>query len=118
MEFKFKKDVNLDKRKEASLTLLNNEPKKVPIILEKDPNCKLEGIGKSRYLILRSFTVNKFISLIRQSVKIPENDALFLSAKGKYSITGETTIDEVYKKYKDKEDNFLYIMYSTQLVYG
>ena len=39
-------------------------------------------------------------------------------AKGKYSITGETTIDEVYKKYKDKEDNFLYIMYSTQLVYG
>ena len=118
MEFKFKKDVSLDKRKEASQTLLRNETKKVPIILEKDPNCKLEGIGKSRYLILRSFTVNKFIALIRQSMKIPENDALFLSAKGKYSITGETTIDEVYKKYKDKEDNFLYIMYSTQLVYG
>ena len=118
MEFKFKKDVDLDKRKEASLTLLRNEPKKVPIILEKDPNCKFEGIAKTRYLILRTFTVNKFIALIRESVKIPENDALFLSAKGKYSITGETTIDEVYKKYKDKEDNFLYIMYSTQLVYG
>ena len=118
MEFKFKKDVDLDKRKEASLNLLRSEPKKVPIILEKDPTCKLEGIAKTRYLILRTFTVNKFIALIRQSMKIHENDALFLSAKGKYSITGETTIDEVYKKYKDKEDNFLYIRYSTQVVYG
>ena len=118
MEFKFKKDVSLDKRKEASQTLLNKEPKKVPIILEKDPNCKLEGIAKTRHLILRSFTINKFIALIRQSIKISESDALFLSAKGKYSITGETTIDEVYKKYKDKDDNFLYIMYSTEVVYG
>ncbi len=118
MEFKFKKDVDLDKRKEASQSLLKAEPKKVPVILEKAPNCKLEGIKKTRHLILRSFTVNKFIALIRQSMKIPENEALFLSAKGKYSISGETTFDEVYKMYKDKEDSFLYIMYTTEVVYG
>ena len=69
-------------------------------------------------MILKSFTTNKFITLIRQSIKIPENDDLFLSEKGKYNIIGETTIDEVYKKYKDKDDNFLYIMYSTEVVYG
>ena len=118
MEFKFKKDIDLDKRKEASLSLLRAQPKKVPIILEKDPNCKLEEIKKTRYLVLRAFTVNQFISLIRHSIKIPEGDALFFSAKGKYGISGETTINEVYKKYKDKEDNFLYIMYTTEVIYG
>ena len=49
---------------------------------------------------------------------MPEEEALFLSAKGKYNINGERSINDVYNAYKDKEDGFLYIMYSSELIYG
>ena len=51
-------------------------------------------------------------------MKLPPGEALFLSAKGKYNLIGESTIANVYNTYKDKEDGFLYIMYSSVLVYG
>ena len=46
------------------------------------------------------------------------HDALFLTAKGKYSITGQKSMSQIYKDFKDKEDGFLYIGYTTELVYG
>ena len=51
-------------------------------------------------------------------MKLPQEEALFLAAKGKYNLVGERSIDEIYNTYKDKEDGFLYIMYSSVLVYG
>ena len=51
-------------------------------------------------------------------MQLSEGQALFLSAKGKYNITGEKTMGEIYEIFKDKEDGFLYIMYSTELVFG
>ena len=119
MEFKFKKEnPDKEKRKEQCRLLLLKDPDKVPIILEKDPLCQLEGIKKTRHLIKTDFTVNKFLLVIKRLMKLPKEEALFLVAKGKYNLLGESTIGEVYSKYKDKEDGFLYIMYSSVLVYG
>ena len=117
MEFQYKKDLSLEKRKDHCHKLMIKEPDKIPIILEKDPDSKLEKI-KSRYLIKRDFTVNKFQLIIKKLLKMPEEEALFLSAKGKYNINGERSINDVYNAYKDKEDGFLYIMYSSELIYG
>ena len=56
--------------------------------------------------------------MIRKMMKLKEGDALFLSAKGKYSINGEKTIADLYNHYKDKEDGLLYISYSSLEVFG
>ena len=119
MEFQYKKDIpDLEKRKEQFKLLQVKYPNKIPIILEKDPLCKFEGIQKTRHLINKDFTLSKFQLMIKKLLKLPEDEALFLSAKGKYNITGEKTIEEIYRNYKDKQDGFLYIMYSSELVYG
>ena len=117
MEFQYKKQISLEERKANSKKLLINHPNKVPIIAEKDPNCKLE-VKKSKFLVYKNFTVNQFSKLIRNELKIPEEEALFFTAKGKYTITGEKTMEQIYKDFKDKQDGFLYIAYSTELVYG
>ena len=119
MENKFKKE-NPDKQKRKELvdSLIKNNPGKIPVILEKDASSKLENIQKTRYLFPETFTINEFILQIRKSLKIPEETAIFLAAKGKYNLVGEKTMGEVYKLYKDKEDGFVYIMYSSVLVYG
>ena len=119
MEFQFKKDnPDKEKRKEHCRLLLIREPDKVPIVLEKDPLCHLQGIKKTRHWIKKYFTVNKFLLIIKRLMKLPEEEALFLAAKGKYNLVGESSIGDIYNTYKDKEDGFLYIMYSSVLVYG
>ena len=49
---------------------------------------------------------------------IQEGDGLFFTAKGKYTLLGTKSIGQVYKDFKDKGDGFLYIAYTTELVYG
>ena len=117
MQFKFKKESSKEERIEKCKRLLLQNPDKVPIILEKDPSSKFEGNYIKR-LIKKDFTVSKFHLLIKKLFKLPEEQALFFAAKGKYNIIGEKTMGEIYTTYKDKEDGFLYIMYSSELVYG
>ena len=118
MEFQFKKDIPFEKRKNQCNILLIRNPNRVPIILEKDPKCKIEGIKKTKFLIQKDFTVNQFSKMLRALMSIPEEEALFFTAKGKYTITGQKLMGQIYKEYKDKEDGFLYIAYTTELVYG
>ena len=47
-------------------------------------------------------------------MKMTEYEGLFFSVKGKYTITGE----KIMSDFKDKEDGFLYIAYTTEMVYG
>ena len=63
-------------------------------------------------------TTNKEVmEMIRKKTTIDEKDALFLQVRAKFSITGEKTIGDIYDTYKDS-DGFLYIMYTTELIYG
>ena len=119
MKNKFKKE-NPDKkkRKELSESTIKNNPGKIPVILEKEETSKLDDIKKTRYLLEKNFTISEFLLLIRKALKLKEGEALFLSAKGKYNLTGEKTMGEIYELYKDKDDGFLYIMYSSFVVYG
>ena len=119
MQFKFKKDYpDVEKRKKQCKVLLEKQPTKIPLILEKAPDCKHAGINKTKHLILRNMTVNNFELMIKGLLKISEEEALFFAVKGKYTLTGEKTMGDIYEKYKDKEDGFLYMMYSTELIYG
>ena len=119
MENKFKKEYpDKQKRKEYFDSLIKDNPGKIPVILEKEASSELPNIKKTRYLFPEAFTINEFILQIRKSIKIPEETAIFLAAKGKYNLVGEKTMGEIYKLYKDKEDGFVYIMYSSVLVYG
>ena len=117
MEFKYKKQESEIKRKEQSTLLLQKNPKKVPVVLEKDPECKLLEMEKKRFLLDKKSTVSQFMQLIRKKTVLQEGDALFLHVKGKYSITGEKTIEQIYNSYKDK-DGFLYISYTNGLFFG
>ena len=117
MEFTYKIQNTLKQRKIISQNILNKNKDKVPIILEKDPKCKLIPIKKTKFMIEKNSTVSKLIQSIRILMKIPQEEGLFLSAKGKYTLTGQKIIGDIYNTYKD-EDGFLYIMYTTELIFG
>ena len=117
MNFKYKKNQSREEREKESAQLRIKYPDKVPVVLEKDPTCKLIELNKTKYLLPKKSTVNQFQENIKRKAELPGDSALFLQARTKYSLAGEKTIEEVYNSYKDK-DGFLYIMYTTELIYG
>ena len=80
MEFQFKKNNPATIRKNQMNSLLRKYPNKIPIILEKEPHCRLNPIEKTKFLCHKEFSVNQFAKMVRALMKMPENEALFFSA--------------------------------------
>ena len=62
--------------------------------------------------------MSELIYIIREKLKINKYDALYFIVDEKYAVTGSELLSELYHKYKDKEDNFLYLNYSEQQIFG
>jgi len=118
MNYKFKIDnPDVEERRHSCEQLLSKFPDKIPIICEKDPKSKMEEIDKTKYLVPGDLTITKFISMIRKRVKISDEAAFYLLIGGK-SIAGDVVMKDIYNKYKDKDDGFLYCVYASELTWG
>lgn len=119
MEFDYRKEKPDPKvRKADCQKLIEKYPDKIPILFQRDPKCKAKKMIKTKYLVLKKTTVNHFLLLLRTKLELKSSESFFLLVDGKYSITGNETLEEIYNKYKDKEDGFLYLVYSTEEVWG
>jgi len=118
MKFKFKEqNPDLNDRQSNSSKIKEKYPDRIPIICEKDPNSKIKSVDKNKYLVPSNFTVSQFNIIIRKRLELNKESALFLLVSGKHSITGDSSINEVYERYKD-EDGFLYVTYTSELSWG
>ena len=116
----FKNEFSKEERLKKSLHLLTENSDHIPLICEKEPSCKLEPLKKTKYLINKSFKINKFIETLTPKIKKNEIDALFFyinHKKVKTAVMGETTFGEIYDKYKHS-DGFLYMTYTNKEIWG
>ena len=116
----YRKTLTYEARENESRKIIEQNPNKVPIICEKEPNCNLQEMQKTKYLIDKNFTISQFTSLIKQKLKLNSNDALFLVAKKgnkTYALSGNNPMSQVYVQYKDS-DGFLYIFYTSKEIWG
>ena len=119
MNFKFKEQMpDVQKRRDESNKIKQKYPDRVPIICEKDPKSKMREVDKTKYLVPVDLTVSQFNFIIRKRLELSKESALFLLVAGKHSITGDASLDEIYEKYQDKDDGFLYIVYTSELTWG
>jgi GABA(A) receptor-associated protein len=119
MKFKFKEQTpDVSKRKSESTKIREKYPDRVPIICEKAPFSKLKEVDKTKYLVPYDLTAANFSFIIRKRLELSKEAALFLLVGGKHSITGDTSMSEIYEKYRDPEDGFLYIAYTSELTWG
>ena len=119
MEFRFKQENrDVQQRRQNCEKIRHQFPDKIPIICEKDPKSKIRDIDKTKYLVPNDLTVSQFSFMIRKRLQLDEKEAFFLLAAGKYSISGETRINEVYNKFSDKDDGYLYVAYASKETWG
>ena len=115
-----KRNPNVDKRKQECQHILNQFPEKIPIICEKDPKCKnLKEIGKTKFLVSNDLSVAQFYFMVRKNLNVEEErSSFYLLANGKYALYGDFLMSNIYQKYKNPEDGFLYILYTSTLIWG
>ncbi len=116
--FKYKKDHNLEERQKESNRILKEYINRMPVICECDPNSNLVSLKKTKYLVPSDMTVSQFQFLIRRNLDLDEYSALFFLTADNKTITGDRTMMEVYNIFKDKQDNFLYLHYTSELTWG
>ena len=117
MKFKYKTVKTLEERKQEYREIKQKNQNKIAIICEKDPRSKIVDIQKSKFLIEKDFTFPQFSTIIRKRLKLKESDALFFLANGKVSLSGNDTMNDIYKNHAD-EDGFLYLAYSSEEIFG
>jgi len=110
--FNFKTTNSLKDRIYSYKQLIIKYPNKIPIICERYPKCKdIEEINKTKFLIDKKHKVKEFLLLLEKK-NISHSICLIIDEK---IIDENETIENLYNKYKDKEDNFLYCYYSKKL---
>ena len=92
-------------------------PDRIPIICErsvKSRDCPL--IDKKKYLVPRNLTIGQFLFVIRNRLKLHPETALFLFVNNTIPPTS-ALIEQIYYKHKD-DDDFLYLSYSQENIFG
>ena len=115
--FRFKEENSLSKRIVESQKAIAKWPGRVPIILEKSPNSRLDDLAKNKLLCPSEYNIQQFVGSIRKKVNLPRDTALFIFVNGTELVSGEVSMNAIYEEKKDP-DGFLYIMFSEQEVMG
>ena len=113
----FKTNNSFELRYQESCRVLYKYSDRIPIICEKNTkNTDIGDLDKNKYLVPFDLNCGQFIYTIRQRLKLPAEKGIFLSINGIIpSVTD--TMSNLYHKYKDP-DNFLYVTYASENVFG
>ena len=106
--FKFKTEKSSDEiRKEYYEKLKNLYPDKIVIICEKFPESDIEELNSTKFLVPKQFTLNDFIKLLQKKFKKPFDIDIICNNQ----ILNNLPLKEIFEKYKDSIDNFIYFFY-------
>ena len=112
----FKKKNNFQKRLEESKNIIHKYPDRIPIIVEKLKDSKLNNIDKSKYLVPKDMTIGQFIYIIRKRIHLESNQALFCFINNQLPPSN-ALLSNIYNDFQD-EDGFLYITYTNENTFG
>lgn len=105
-----------EKRKQVADQILSRYPDRIPILIDKSYNSTLPDIKKHKFLVPRDVTVGKFLCEIRKYISLDETQSVFIFVNSSL-LSSSGLLATVYKDHKN-DDNFLYITYAGENVFG
>ena len=99
------KNLTLEKRKEYSSELMQDNPLRVPILVKSEKsNLKLK---RYEYLVPKQLKMIHFTATLRKSMNLNPENAIYLYIDN-HMIKQDRFVAEIYDQYKS-EDDFLYM---------
>jgi GABA(A) receptor-associated protein len=111
----FKTLYSFEERFAESKRVLVKHDYRIPVICEK-ASSDLPCLDKTKYLVPIDLTIGQFIYIIRNRMKLPPQEALFLLVS-RNMFSSATMLGTLYECYKDP-DGFLYIQYCKENTFG
>lgn len=95
---------------------LARRPTHIPVILERGSEDAPE-ISQERYLFTPTLTGSQLHFVVRRQMNLDSKQALFILCNG-CIIHSQATVVDLYEKYRDSSDGFLYISYALENTFG
>ena len=67
-----------------------------------------------------TFKVSEVLTIIKKKLQLnrEKQQGIVLFAEGTHLMKHDTPISEVYERFRDQQDGFLYIVYAEEQIYG
>lgn len=136
----FRKRLPLAKRKEMSAAIATRYPDCVAVIMERQRSAtELPHLVAPKFLVCRTSTVSRLLCELRRQLRLssphpdgspataaatsavaapPRDLPLYVLVAGSIAPTASQTMEQLYARYADPLDGFLYITYSTENAFG
>ena len=105
-----------EERKQESTRINEKYPDRLPVIVKKDENSKLQNIDKEKYLVPKDMSLSQFVFVIRKRIKLEPANALFILINGNL-VHGSKIMSNVFEEHK-QDDGFLYVTYTSENTFG
>jgi GABA(A) receptor-associated protein len=114
----YKQSVQLSKRKADAEKVLFKYPSYIPVIVDSCDELS-QIITKKKYLVPKNSHCSELLMTIRKNLqnKIACNKAIFVFCNNILIMPYDPIIN-LYEKYKDKEDNYLYLYLAYENTFG
>ncbi len=111
----FKQRFSFEKRREETMKIMEKYPDKIPIVVERNKNCKIQ-IDKSKFLVPKDITVSQFLYVIRKRIKLLPQESFFIFVNNKIPPSN-MLLSELYQKEREA-CGFLFCIYSLEQTFG
>ena len=91
-------------------------PDRIPVICERADHSDIPEVDKKKYLVPVDLTVGQFVYVIRNRMKLPPEQALFVFINDVMPPTA-SLMSAIYEE-QMSADGFLYITYSGEHTFG
>jgi GABA(A) receptor-associated protein len=106
----------IKERLEISKNIIDKYPDRIPVLVDKACGSLLPDISKNKFLVPRDISFDKILPQIRRHLSVTSEQAIFLFVNNSLPPSPEL-MGNIYNIHKN-EDNFLYITYAAENVFG
>jgi len=118
----FKSKHKLNARQSESMRIMDTWDDKIPVICEFINNKNGYILNKTKYIVPKILTLGSFSQIIRKYIYLDnshtENISIILFTASGQINSSQIAMGEIYQKYKDAEDGFLYLYLTTENTFG
>jgi GABA(A) receptor-associated protein len=116
--FDFQQKFNFEKRQLEASRIKEKYPNRIPIILEKNKDCKtIDDIDKKKFLVPDDLTMGQFQYVVRKRLKkLTQEQGLFFFVENTMPTVTQS-LKLIYDSHHH-DDGFLYIVFSGENTFG
>ena len=115
----FKQEFSHEKRCLEARRIRAKYPDRIPVVVEQ---ARKEDFAvrdmKRKYLVPGELTLGQFVYVVRRRLKLNAEKAIFLATAGGIMPATTQLIGTIDSEHKDKDDGFLYLVYSAENTFG